>query len=42
VRHIGWDRHVDDPHQPLRSRTLAQRLRKSFGKRVKRLKRRFA
>ncbi len=41
ARHIGWDRHVDDPNQPLRSRTLVQRLRKSFGKRVKRLKRRF-
>jgi GT2 family glycosyltransferase len=41
VRHIGWDRHVDDPNQPLRSRTLAQRLSKSVAKRVKRLQRRF-
>ena len=41
VRHIGWDRHVEDPFQPARNRTLVQRLRKSAGKRVKRLKRRF-
>jgi hypothetical protein len=41
VRHIGWDRHVDDPHQPLRSRTLVQRLRKSLNKRIKRAARRF-
>jgi hypothetical protein len=39
VHHIGWGRHVDDPTQPARSRTLVQRLRKSFGKRVKRIKR---
>lgn len=39
VRHIGWDRHVDDPYQPRRSRTLAHRLRKSFGKRFKRVSR---
>ncbi len=37
VRHIGWGRHIDDPYQPRRSRTFAQRLRKSIGKRLKRM-----
>ena len=40
VRHIGWDRHIDDPYQPSRSKGLVQRIRKSFGKRVKRVTRR--
>jgi Glycosyl transferase family 2 len=40
VRHIGWDRHVKDPFQPARSRTLVQRVGKSIAKRWKRIKRR--
>lgn len=39
ARHIGWGRHLDDPHQPKRSRSLAQRIRKSIGKRLKRISR---
>lgn len=42
VRHIGEDRHVDDPYQPTRSRTLPQRVHKSISKRIKRIRRRFA
>jgi hypothetical protein len=40
VRHIGWGRHIEDPYQPKRSKGLVQRLRKSVGKRVKRVARR--
>jgi GT2 family glycosyltransferase len=39
VRHIGWDRHVDDPYQPKRSRNILNRLKKSVAKRIKRLAR---
>ncbi len=37
VRHIGGQRHVADPMQHARPKTLAGRLRRSFRKRVKRL-----
>jgi hypothetical protein len=37
--HIGWDRHLDDPCQPKRSGNLANRLKKSFWKRYKRITR---
>jgi hypothetical protein len=40
VRHIGWGRHIQDPYQPKRSKGLVHRLRKSVGKRVKRVARR--
>ena len=39
VRHIGWGRHIQDPYQPVRSKRLIARLRKSASKRVKRIKR---
>ncbi len=39
VRHIGDGRHVDDPAQPKKARTPWQRLKRSFDKRVKRLRR---
>lgn len=39
VRHIGDGRHVDDPAQPKKARTPWQKLKRSFEKRVKRLKR---
>lgn len=39
VRHIGDDRHVDDPTTPPKPKTLSQRLRRSAAKRWKRLKR---
>lgn len=42
VRHTGWDCHVDDPHQPKRSRSLGQRLQKSAQKRLKRINRKIA
>ncbi len=42
VRHIGWDRHIEDPYQPKRSKGLVQRLTKSVGKRIKRVKRKMA
>lgn len=42
VTHIGDDRHIDDPTQHKRARTLFSRLQNSARKRVKRLKRRFA
>lgn len=41
VRHAGWERHIDDPFQPQRSRTLFQRLHKSFNKRKKRFQRKY-
>lgn len=39
VRHIGWDRHVDDPFQPKRSGNPLVKLRKSIRKRIKRFTR---
>ncbi|MEO1090172.1 MAG: glycosyltransferase [Pseudomonadota bacterium] len=39
VRHIGDERHVDDPAQPKRARTLPERLVNSGRKRMKRLRR---
>jgi hypothetical protein len=39
VRHIGDERHVHDPTQPKRARGTWERLRRSIGKRVKRLRR---
>jgi glycosyltransferase involved in cell wall biosynthesis len=39
VRHIGDGRHVDDPAQAKKARTPWQKLKRSFDKRVKRLKR---
>lgn len=41
VRHIGWERHVEDPNLPLKARTFSQRLVRSVRKRIKRLARRF-
>ena len=41
VRHIGDDRHVDDPTQRQKANTLGQRLARSVRKRVKRLRRLF-
>lgn len=41
VRHIGWERHIDDPFQPKRNRTFIQRLSKSFAKRKKRFQRKY-
>ncbi|WP_118133201.1 glycosyltransferase family 2 protein [Oceanicella sp. SM1341] len=41
VRHIGWERHVDDPTKPRRPRSLPERLARSVRKRVKRLRRLF-
>lgn len=42
VRHIGDDRHVHDPEQPRRAKGGLARLKRSFDKRVKRLKRALA
>ena len=42
IRHIGWERHVDDPNQPKRSAGLLSRLQKSTAKRLKRVKRKLA
>jgi hypothetical protein len=39
VRHIGWERHVDDPTSAPKARTLPQRLARSIRKRLKRLRR---
>ena len=39
ARHIGWNRHVEDPHQPLRRSYLHHRLVKSLQKRFKRARR---
>ncbi|SEA01047.1 glycosyltransferase family 2 protein [Rubrimonas cliftonensis] len=39
VRHIGWERHVDDPTTRAKARKLGQRLARSFRKRIKRLRR---
>ncbi len=39
VRHIGWERHVDDPTQAPKARTPLARLRRSVRKRAKRLRR---
>jgi len=41
VKHIGNDRHVDDPTQPKRARTFFPKLRRSILKRVKRIRRKF-
>ena len=41
VRHLGDVRHVKDPTSPDKPKTLMQRLRRSFKKRLKRLKRNF-
>ena len=41
VRHIGWERHVEDPNLPLKARSFSQRLVRSVRKRIKRLARRF-
>lgn len=40
-RHIGDDRHVDDPTKRRKARTLGERLARSVRKRWKRLRRRF-
>ncbi|TLP48097.1 glycosyltransferase [Cohaesibacter sp. CAU 1516] len=37
--HIGDGQHVDDPEQPIRAKTLPQRMKRSVMKRVKRLQR---
>lgn len=37
VRHIGYERHVDDPSKPPKAKTIGQKLRRSIRKRVKRL-----
>jgi hypothetical protein len=42
VRHIGDGRHVDDPAQPKKARTPWAKLKRSFDKRVKRLRRAFS
>ncbi|MEM7694376.1 MAG: glycosyltransferase [Pseudomonadota bacterium] len=42
VRHIGWERHIDDPHHPIRPRTFGGRLKRSVHKRIKRFARRRA
>ncbi len=39
VRHIGEDRHVNDPTQPPKARTLPQKLMRSVRKRWKRIQR---
>lgn len=39
VRHIGWERHVDDPTTRRRPRLPHERLARSIRKRVKRLRR---
>lgn len=39
VRHIGWERHVDDPTTRPKARSLAARLARSTRKRMKRLRR---
>jgi hypothetical protein len=39
VRHIGEDRHVNDPTQPPKARTLPQKLMRSMRKRWKRIRR---
>jgi hypothetical protein len=39
VRHIGDGRHVHDPTQPPKARTLVQKIRRSIRKRMKRLQR---
>ena len=39
VRHIGWDRHIEDPFQPKRDRKFLNRISKSVQKRAKRFKR---
>jgi hypothetical protein len=41
VRHIGDGRHVHDPTQPPKAKTLPQKLMRSFRKRWKRLQRKF-
>lgn len=40
-RHIGDDRHVEDPTKPKKARTLGERLARSVRKRWKRLRRRW-
>jgi hypothetical protein len=42
VRHIGWDRHIDDPYQPKRATGMLTRLKKSAAKRIKRVRRTLA
>lgn len=42
VRHIGYERHVDDPTQKKRARTLPERLANSTRKRIKRVRRFFS
>ena len=42
VTHIGDDRHVDDPTQHKRARSLVSRLGNSLRKRIKRIKRRLS
>lgn len=42
VRHIGDNRHVDDPTQSKRARSFLPKLKRSIMKRIKRLRRRLA
>ena len=41
VRHIGDERHVDDPTSPRKARSLPRKLMRSVRKRIKRLRRAF-
>ncbi|MEZ5996961.1 MAG: glycosyltransferase [Hyphomonadaceae bacterium] len=42
VRHLGAGRHVEDPTMPRKARTPWDRLKRSFAKRMKRLRRAFS
>lgn len=41
VKHIGDGRHVHDPSRPPKAKTLMSRMKRSYQKRLNRLKRRF-